>query len=221
MHRRQWICASCSQQKFSSRDDLERHLLEKHSGQFPESQIKVMADICERPMDDDEDAHCPICLVTLSLSALRIHIAAHLEELALFVLPCHMEDRSQDIGSDKAEGTTRQHLASNTSGSEDGLPPLDFEKSSLNTSISQDPALFSALLQSTIESKHKDIESWFLTNGQTEQRDVERSQAGRKNDRPPDFRVIHAEDAVDMLNSTFSKGKLPVLYSIYDILIYY
>ncbi|OBT50955.1 hypothetical protein VE04_08904, partial [Pseudogymnoascus sp. 24MN13] len=144
MHRRQWICASCSQQKFSSRSNMKRHLLAKHSGQFPESQLMIIVDICERPMDDHEDADCPICLATLSLSALRVHLATHLEELALFVLPCHMEDRSQDVGSDKAEGATGRRLASNASSSEDGLPPLDFEKSLPDASHSQDPLSITA-----------------------------------------------------------------------------
>ncbi|OBT69959.1 hypothetical protein VE03_00652 [Pseudogymnoascus sp. 23342-1-I1] len=130
-----------------------------------------MVDICERPMDDDEDADCPICLATLSFSALRTHLATHLEELALFVLPCHMEDRSQDAGFDKVEGAPGQRLASNASGSEDGLPPLDFEKSLPDTSHSQDPEIFSALLQSTMEVEHKDMEDWILTNDQTEKPD--------------------------------------------------
>ena len=169
MHRRQWICASCSHQKFSSRNDIKIHLLAKHAGQFPESQLMIMVDICERPMDDDEDADCPICLATLSLSALRAHLATHLEELALFVLPCHMEDRSQDFGSDKAGGVTGQRLASNASSSEDGLPPLDFEKVlPPDTSHSQDPEIFSTLLQSTMEFKQKHMEDWVLTNDQTE-----------------------------------------------------
>jgi len=168
MHRRQWICASCSHQKFSFRDDIKIHLLAKHAGQFPESQLMIMVDICERPMDDDEDADCPICLATLSLSALRAHLATHLEELALFVLPCHMEDRSQDLGSDKAGGVTGQRLASNASSSEDGLPPLDFETVLPDTLYSQDPEIFSTLLQSTMEFKQKHMEDWVLTNDQTE-----------------------------------------------------
>ncbi|KFY11671.1 hypothetical protein V491_07104 [Pseudogymnoascus sp. VKM F-3775] len=196
MHRRQWICASCSQQKFSSRSDMKIHFMEKHAGQFPESQIMTMVDISERPMDDDEGADCPICLATLSLSALRIHLATHLEELALFVLPCHMEDRSQHVGSDKAEGTTGRRLASNASGSDDGLPSLDFEKSSLDTSFSQDPELFSTLLQSTIDSGDKDIEAWVLTNGLAEQRDdgVKGNQVGLKNIKPAAFSASQAED---------------------------
>ncbi|KFY93609.1 hypothetical protein V498_04334 [Pseudogymnoascus sp. VKM F-4517 (FW-2822)] len=126
-----------------------------------------MVDICERPMDDDGDADCPICLATLSFSALRIHLATHLEELALFVLPCHMENWSQDVGSDKVEGATGQCVASNASGSEDGLPPLDFEKSL----SSQDPGIFSTHLQSTAEFEHKGIEDWIPTDDQPEQRD--------------------------------------------------
>lgn len=208
---------------------MKRHLLEKHAEQFPESQIMIMVDICERPMDDDEDADCPICLATLSLSALWTHLAAHLEELALFVLPCHMEDRPQDVGSDKIEGATGQRLASNASSSEDWLPPLYFEKSLPDTSNSQDPEIFSTLLQSTMEFEHTDIVGWLLTNGETEQRDdgnginynfrsnrSQRNQAGRKNVRHANISVVNAEGVTD---TSFSKGELPVLCSIHAMLI--
>jgi hypothetical protein len=150
---------------------MKSHLLKKHAGDFPESQLAIMVDICERPMDGDEDADCPICPATLALSALRVHLATHLEELALFVLPCQMEDRSQDVGSDKAEGAAGQHLASDASSSDDGLPPLDFEKSLPDTSHSQDPEVFFAVLQSQMESEHKHMDSWFLTNDSTELQD--------------------------------------------------
>lgn len=150
---------------------MKRHLLEKHAGKFPESQIMIMVDICERPIDDDEDADCPICLATLSLPALRTHLATHLEELALFVLPRYMENQSQYVGSDKVEGDTRQRLLSNASSSEDRLLPSDFKKSSPDTSYSQDPKTFETLLQSTKVLKQKDIEDWFLTSSQTEQQD--------------------------------------------------
>ncbi len=150
---------------------MRDHLRAKHAGQFPESQLMTMVDICERPMDDDDDADCPICLATLSLSALRDHLARHLEELALFVLPCHMEDQSQDIGSDEAGGVTRQRLASNASSSEDGLPPLDFETTLPDTSYLQDPETFSTLLQSTVEIEQGAVENWFLANDQIEPQD--------------------------------------------------
>ncbi|KFY43827.1 hypothetical protein V494_01791 [Pseudogymnoascus sp. VKM F-4513 (FW-928)] len=153
------------------KSDMERHLLEKHAGQVPKSQVTIMVDICERPMDDDEGADCPICLATLPISALRTHLATHLEELALFVLPYHTEDQSEDVGSDKVEGATGQRLINNASDSEDGLPPLDSEKSLPVASNSQHPETFATLLQSMMEFEHKDIEGWVLTNDQMEQRD--------------------------------------------------
>jgi hypothetical protein len=170
MHRRQWTCASCSNQKFASKNDMRSHLLAMHSGDFPESQLAIMVDICERPMDDDENVDCPICLATLALSALRVHLATHLEELALFVLPCHMEDRSQDAGSDRAEGAAGQDFASDASSSEDGLPALDFEKSLPDALHSQDPEMFSTLLQSQLESEGK-WEDWVSQNLQIETQD--------------------------------------------------
>lgn len=139
---------------------MRKHLLDTHSGDFPESQLAIMVDICERPLDDNEDADCPICLATLSLSALRIHLATHLEELALFVLPCQMEDRSQDAGSDRAEGAAGKSLASDASGSDNGLPALDFDRSLPDTPHSQDPEIFSTLLRSRLESENKHLEDW-------------------------------------------------------------
>ncbi|KAE9372483.1 hypothetical protein N431DRAFT_466728 [Stipitochalara longipes BDJ] len=170
MHRRQWICASCSHRKLPTRNEMRNHLLDMHSGDFPEAQLEIMVEICERPMDDDEGVDCPICFATLALSALRVHLATHLEELALFVLPCHIEDRSQDAGSDRAEGAGR-HLASDASSSDDELPALEFEKSLPESPHSQDPEMFSALLQSQQESEHKHMEEWFSLDHQSETQD--------------------------------------------------
>jgi hypothetical protein len=150
---------------------MTNHLLDTHSGDFPESQLAIMVDICERPLDDDEGADCLICLATLSLSALRIHLATHLEELALFALPCQMEDRSQDEGSDRAEGAAGKSLASDASGSDNGLPALDFDNSLPDTPHSQDPEMFSTLLRSRLESANKHLEDWFSIgqHGETQQ----------------------------------------------------
>ena len=150
---------------------MRNHLLDTHSGDFPESQLAIMVDICERPLDDDEDADCLICLATLPLPALRIHLATHLEELALFALPCQMEDRSQDAGSDRAEGAAGKDLASEASGSDNGLPALDFDNILPGTPHSQDPEMFSTLLRSRSEPDNNHLEDWFSIgqHGETQQ----------------------------------------------------
>jgi hypothetical protein len=147
---------------------MSSHLLAQHSGDFPESQLEIMVAICERPMEDEEDADCPICLATFDLSSLKVHLATHLEELALFALPCYMEDHSQVVDSDKVEGATGKPLASDTSNSEDWLPALDFEKSLPEVPHMQDPTTFSTILHSRLELEHKHMDNWLQIEHQVE-----------------------------------------------------
>jgi len=117
-----------------------------------------MINICEQPVDDSTDADCPLCPVTIPLVRLRVHLGTHLEDLALFVLPINVEDRSQDAGSDKAEGAPGREGASETSENDDGLPLLDYETGSNNSDHVQTQAAFSALLESKMESRSQQLD---------------------------------------------------------------
>jgi hypothetical protein len=88
MHRRQWVCpfVECSS-KFSEKLRLQTHLQDKHPKSFSSTQIPILIDICERAEDLSDDSDCALCLGTLPLQDLQTHLACHLEELALFVLP--------------------------------------------------------------------------------------------------------------------------------------
>jgi hypothetical protein len=78
---------------------------EQHAQNFTEWQLPVIIDICERPADTNENTLCPLCPAEMILSKLQFHLATHLEELALFVLPIYTSDRSQRRrGSDQAGG---------------------------------------------------------------------------------------------------------------------
>ena len=59
--------------------------------------------MCERPADPDERASCPLCGEEATLRALRTHVASHLEDVALFVLPVETDDHDADANSDRAK----------------------------------------------------------------------------------------------------------------------
>lgn len=59
--------------------------------------------MCERPADPDERALCPLCGEEATLRSLQVHVASHLEELALFVLPIEADDNDTDMGSNNAQ----------------------------------------------------------------------------------------------------------------------
>jgi hypothetical protein len=80
---------------------MEQHLIDKH--EFTAPQLPVLLDICERPADLEEMNDCPLCLERLTLSSLQSHLASHLEDLALFVLPVDIDDQSKNSSSDKVE----------------------------------------------------------------------------------------------------------------------
>lgn len=104
MHRRRWVCSGHCDLSFCTRDAVELHLREKHPETFTELQLPFVIDICERPADQNENSCCPLCPAEMPLSKLQLHLATHLEELALFVLPVYMSDKSQRSGSNHGEG---------------------------------------------------------------------------------------------------------------------
>lgn len=95
MHRRQWVCAAECSQKFKFREHLRLHLEQSHADSFTSSQLPVLIDMCERSVNEDEITKCPLCPTALPLPKLQAHLASHLEEIALFVLPIEQHDTSE------------------------------------------------------------------------------------------------------------------------------
>lgn len=96
MHFRRWICQDCGK-SYGYRNGLEKHIGKHHSRSVTDSQLQVMTDMCERPIDELEGVTCPICsLHPIILHSLHDHIAEHLEEIALFVLPILSEEDDGD-----------------------------------------------------------------------------------------------------------------------------
>jgi hypothetical protein len=74
-----------------------QHLTTQHLSIVNERQISTYADMCEREIDDTELNACLICSEKMSLSRLRDHLATHMEEIALFVLPLIADDEQGNL----------------------------------------------------------------------------------------------------------------------------
>ncbi|THY03991.1 hypothetical protein D6D01_10155, partial [Aureobasidium pullulans] len=92
MHRRKWICPEDCPEKIQSRAALIEHIRTDHSNTLNEHQFSVYADMCEREIDATELDRCLICLKEMTLFGLQRHLATHMEDIALFVLPYQPQD---------------------------------------------------------------------------------------------------------------------------------
>ena len=110
MHQRSWICWNGCEPIFKSAQLLRDHILHRHSGEFIESQLPVLLDMCERAADPDEKKSCSLCWQRMNLTALRLHVASHLEDIALFVRP--LSNRSE---TDASSGRAPYPLKGNVS----------------------------------------------------------------------------------------------------------
>lgn len=77
---------------------METHLRENHAGSWTEERFPVLIDMSEGPLDETQVLACPMCPNELYLSRLLPHLADHMEEISLFVLPS-VSDGDEDNGS--------------------------------------------------------------------------------------------------------------------------
>lgn len=73
-----------------------QHLTTEHSEIVNEGQVPTYADMCEREIDCTALDICLICSQQMSLSRLHDHLATHMEETALFVLPLTPDDEEDE-----------------------------------------------------------------------------------------------------------------------------
>ncbi|THX96308.1 hypothetical protein D6D03_08817 [Aureobasidium pullulans] len=102
MHRRRWICPEGCTEDSNSKAAIVEHIRKHHSSGLEEHQISIVADMCEREIDVTEWEQCLICLKKMSLHGLQQHLATHLEEIALFILPIQADEDQTESGNNSA-----------------------------------------------------------------------------------------------------------------------
>ncbi|OIW26837.1 hypothetical protein CONLIGDRAFT_707345 [Coniochaeta ligniaria NRRL 30616] len=95
LHRRQFICQECGTVT-TGRNTMASHLGQHYSQPLVPSRLSILLDICNRPVDEISVDSCLICAESMPLSALQAHLAGHMEDIAIFVLPLGVDDDDDD-----------------------------------------------------------------------------------------------------------------------------
>ena len=111
VHRREWVCPGHCNEVFSSLKDFEAHVKTNYAQSDATSSLEVLTIACERPILPSASALCPFCLENVGTrKKIRNHIAQHLMEISLRVLPTSLED-SESSDSDSQPGDDRPKIA--------------------------------------------------------------------------------------------------------------
>ncbi|KAK3360710.1 hypothetical protein B0T25DRAFT_602509 [Lasiosphaeria hispida] len=108
VHRRQFICVDCDN-TFPDRPSMGQHLKTVHySGPMQQAQLPMLVDLCECQADDTHQDACIVCGKELALSELQLHLAAHMEDIALFALPTPVDAEGEEsLASRRAAKSTQ------------------------------------------------------------------------------------------------------------------
>jgi hypothetical protein len=149
-HRHHWICVFCQQEPLNSLARFQSHVQNKHI-EIPVRQIPEVAQLCKRQLQFIPAIDCPFCddfedrlrqrtgvtvdteVIVVPTVIFRKHVAAHLEQLALFSLGPQnqpgeeMENESFESRDDGLVGDTDviEHFLNdqNESEQDDAAPP--------------------------------------------------------------------------------------------------
>jgi hypothetical protein len=97
IHRRQYVCKDCGE-VYTNRNEISTHLQAHYGKSISPAQLSVMLDLCNLQVDvlEKKQDSCLLCGKELLLSALQEHLATHMEDLALFVLPNVHKEETDD-----------------------------------------------------------------------------------------------------------------------------
>lgn len=137
---------------------MSKHLQEHYGKSPPPAQLSVIMDLCDHQLDilDSEKSTCLVCGGSFSLPALQEHLAAHMEEIALFILP--NTDEEEETGASKASvQVAKLNSQGKNSVAESEVSSLGF---SVAGSYGQSPADFTKLLTNEEAGYPSKVSSW-------------------------------------------------------------
>ncbi|KAF4454296.1 C2H2 type zinc finger domain protein [Fusarium austroafricanum] len=155
MHRREWKCQCCDV-IFGTRNLMVDHLRSVHSDSLT-TQLSLLLDLSERPMDDNATMKCILCSGDLYLNRLLKHLAQHMEEIALFVLPASSDD-NDDVNSNAARKSRAEDI--NEGGLNTPLSSLNFSEIDYTERSQQFAEDFTKLNLSEEQSAESRLSVW-------------------------------------------------------------
>ncbi|KAJ4146174.1 hypothetical protein NW754_001638 [Fusarium falciforme] len=155
IHRRKYVCKECPKTS-SSRTEMLAHVQEHYGESISPAHLDVILNLCDQQDDgmNGEKEECLVCGEELSFLALQGHLAMHMEDMALFILPNTQED--QDLG-----GTNDSVQVEKLSHSRSQISSLGF---SAPGDYGQNPADFSKLLTSEEAGYSSKLTHWKVTH---------------------------------------------------------
>jgi hypothetical protein len=129
------------EKEFDKPDDLAIHVRNTHTTSFSDEQLFAIVSMFEtRVKDPTKNGICPFCPQKLSLTEVRLgrHIADHLAQVALFVLPRASQGNAESSEGEEYEPDDEPESTSKTLAS----PALiNNETENESTKSTQDPIL--------------------------------------------------------------------------------
>ncbi|RYP69214.1 hypothetical protein DL769_005329 [Monosporascus sp. CRB-8-3] len=158
VHRRQFTCRDCGK-VYSDRDTMRVHLGAHYGKSVSPTQLEIILDICNRQIDDTQRELCLFCGEEFFIAALQDHLAGHMEDIALFVLPTNVEEEEDRTSIASA-------LAAKVDSDDEGTGEAS-ERSSLGFSnagslgrYAQNPADFANFLTVEEERYESKVSLW-------------------------------------------------------------
>jgi hypothetical protein len=111
IHRRQFVCWECHV-AYPNRHSMQDHIRSAHPTAFGHSQMPIVLDLCSRQVSETFQTHCVLCGKELQLLELQSHLAAHLEEIALFILPGILEEELEEDSNSTDSRDSRKQTSS-------------------------------------------------------------------------------------------------------------
>ncbi|OQE89740.1 hypothetical protein PENNAL_c0013G04005 [Penicillium nalgiovense] len=162
VHRRKYVCKECDK-RCAGRKELSTHLREHYKESIPPAQLSLILDLCDHQVDvscTSEKDTCLVCGEELQLSALQGHLAAHMEDIALFVLP-NADEEEETGGSRASLKVAKLESKGTNSGTDSEASSLAFSTAG---DYGQTPADFSMLLTGEEAGYTSKFSSWRTTD---------------------------------------------------------
>ncbi|KAF2798222.1 hypothetical protein K505DRAFT_357751, partial [Melanomma pulvis-pyrius CBS 109.77] len=206
IHRREYACKECHTIHFN-REEMSTHLQEHYGKSVLPTQSGVILDLCGRQVDvsDNEKDSCLLCGDELSLSELQGHLANHMEDIALFVLPNADEEEETKLSNVSVQVAKLE--------SEDRTRDTTSKASSLGFSVAgiygQTPAQFVNIITSEEVGYASKFSSWKTTDDDQMSASSTRTPSDSEEDGTAELEVSYAAQTGN--EAKYSDGQMTLL----------
>ncbi|KAI0548223.1 hypothetical protein F4679DRAFT_551675 [Xylaria curta] len=158
IHRREYVCQRC-QNRHASRKEMLMHLQEHYGDSIPLAQISIIVDICDRQVDPSHNhiESCIMCGEEVLMPAWHDHVATHMEDLSLFVLPAPEDDEKETGGSIISGGADVFNSSNDSAASAPSASSLKFSEAGGHDQI---PAEFARIIANEEQEYTSKVSEW-------------------------------------------------------------